>query len=239
MCKDLEIRSYGTPQSQTKVEEGRMISGLAIVFNSESKLMYDKRLRRAYREVILPEAVTEALLSRSDVRCLYNHDRNKLLARCRNGEGTLQLSLCGEGLRYSFEAPNTPSGSEVLRLVERGDLYGSSFSFALRDEDYSDSYDEGRGVWVRHIHNIPMLFDVSVVIDPAYMATSCESRCVEYTDDLVLEAETERSEAEGINASDESESVSSVAKSGKIDEFTNKAVSALYGIKINVKQEKR
>lgn len=64
-----------------------------------------------------------------DIKMTLWHNREKLLARSNRGEGTLALTVDEIGVKYSFEAPNTPDGNTALELVRRGDLSGSSFTY--------------------------------------------------------------------------------------------------------------
>lgn len=154
------------------VVEGRTISGYAIVFDVESRVLpsWDGE----FVEVIKSGAVTDELIARSDVKALFNHINNYLLARSVNGNGTLKLSIDQRGLKYEFEAPNTTSGNDVLELVKRGDLKGSSFAFTVNEEDVK--YTRHGNIRKRTISALSGLYDVSVVVDPAYTQTSVDAR---------------------------------------------------------------
>ena len=91
--------------------ESRTVEGYASVFNSMSEDL-------GFREVILPGAFSDVL--DNDVRALYNHDSNYLLARTTSG--TLELKEDDKGLYYRFEMPNTSYGNDMLELFRRGDL---------------------------------------------------------------------------------------------------------------------
>ena len=171
-----EIRSSLSPLAVPSLQsdEGRAINGLAIVYEEESEVLYDWWDDRAFREIIHKGAVTEELLSSSDVLALYEHNRSNLLARSTKGVGSLQLTITDRGLEYRFEAPNTQLGNDTLELLRRGDLRGSSFLFGVvkgdtRWEELSD------GTWLRHIDHISYLGDVSVVSTPAYPATTASA----------------------------------------------------------------
>ena len=171
-----EIRSSLSPLAVPSLQsdEGRAINGLAIVYEEESEVLYDWWDERAFREIIHKGAVTEELLSSSDVLALYEHNRSNLLARSTKGVGSLQLTITDRGLEYRFEAPNTQLGNDTLELLRRGDLRGSSFLFGVvkgdtRWEELSD------GTWLRHIDHISYLGDVSVVSTPAYPATTASA----------------------------------------------------------------
>lgn len=170
----MEIRSFdgiGMPEIE-QTEAGNRITGYAIVFNSRSERLYDPFTRREFVEIIDAGAVDEALVKRSDIKALYNHDRNRLLARSTKGEGTLSLSVDENGLRYSFTAPNTEYGREVKELIKRGDLRGSSFAFTFDENDVEETRDNDTKLTVRTIKRINGLYDVSVVCDPAYQSTN-------------------------------------------------------------------
>ena len=171
-----EIRSSLSPLAVPSLQsdEGRAIGGLAIVYEEESEVLYDFWDGRAFREIIHKGAVTEELLSSSDVLALYEHNRSNLLARSTKGVGSLQLTITDRGLEYRFEAPNTQLGNDTLELLRRGDLRGSSFLFGVvkgdtRWEELSD------GTWLRHIDHISYLGDVSVGSTPAYPSTTASA----------------------------------------------------------------
>ena len=159
-----EIRSTQAPSIT-----GRTVSGVAVAFRSPSRPLYEQGKR--FIEVILPEAITEDLIQRCDIRALVDHDRARLLARSNKGKGTLKLTLNEFGLEYSFEAPNTSDGDYVVEMVKREDIQGSSFAFTVADggERWERRKD---GTYTRYISKIRALFDVTITADPAYPNTS-------------------------------------------------------------------
>lgn len=159
-----EIRSALAPSVT-----GRKVSGVAVTFRSPSRPLYEQGKR--FIEVILPEAITEDLIQRCDIRALVDHDRARLLARSNKGRGTLKLTLNDYGLEYSFEAPNTADGDYVVEMVKREDIEGSSFAFTVADggERWEKRKD---GTYTRYITKIRALYDVTITADPAYPSTS-------------------------------------------------------------------
>ena len=145
--------------------EGRTVEGYASVFNSMSEDL------GGFREIILPGAFSEVL--DNDVRALYNHDSNYLLARTTSG--TLELKEDDKGLYYRFEMPNTSYGNDMLELFRRGDLSQSSFGFTVE----KDSWRMEEGQHVRYIERVGSLFDVSPVVFPAYASASSGLRSAE------------------------------------------------------------
>jgi HK97 family phage prohead protease len=105
---------------------------------------------------------------KQDVVALLNHDSNMILGR--TSSGTLELSSDEKGLRYTVTPPDTQVGRDVLELVRRRDLRGSSFAFAVDEKgQHWTSDDDGT---VREIREVSLLADVSVVLTPAYPASS-------------------------------------------------------------------
>ena len=144
----------------------RSIEGYAAVFNSESEDM-------GFIEIIHPQAITQDTINNSDIFALFNHDDDRVLARSKNGVGTLSLKVDGRGLKYTFDAPNTTMGNDLLELVANGVIDKSSFAFTVPQG--GDDWEVKDDKLVRHIFKIDRLYDVSPVLTPAYKATSCAS----------------------------------------------------------------
>ena len=178
----VEQRAY---DGELKALEGsRTVEGYASVFNSMSEDL------GGFREIILPGAFSEVL--DNDVRALYNHDSNYLLAR--TASGTLELKEDDKGLYYRFEMPNTTYGNDMLELFRRGDLSQSSFGFTVE----KDSWKLENGQHVRYIERVGSLFDVSPVVYPAYTAASSGLRSAEPKGDDAAE-EARETPAEEVN----------------------------------------
>lgn len=179
-----EIRSMAGGQFQPRLREaagenesGRIIEGYAIVFGVESRMLVD--YWEDYREIIEPGAITEADLTAMDIKMTIWHNRERLLARSNKGVGTLKLSVDEVGVKYEFEAPDTPDGNTALVLVKRGDLSGSSFTF-WSDETSSVRYTkDDEGVLLRHVKRIDMVYEMTLASDPAYVQTNVTAREIE------------------------------------------------------------
>lgn len=160
-----EIRNNETINSTDS--ESRMVEGYAVVFNSRSVDL------GGFYEVIERGALDD-VIERSDVVCLLNHDINRgILARSRNGNGSLSMKIDERGLAFSFEAPKTALGDEILEGVKRGDISKCSFAFTVADDEYSKQDD---GTILRTIRKIDNLFDISMVYNPAYEETQVDTR---------------------------------------------------------------
>lgn len=153
--------------------ESRTIEGYAIVFGVESRILSD--YWDNYREIIEPDAITEERLKEMDIKMTMYHNREKILARSTNGEGTLKLTVDDVGVKYSFDAPNTVDGDTALELVKRGDLSGSSFMFWTdeRNVSYERRSDD---IMLRRVKTIGMIYDMTIAADPAYEQTTVAAR---------------------------------------------------------------
>ena len=129
-----------------------------------------------FKEKIARSAFEDCDLS--DVIMCFNHNVDDILARTISG--TLNLSVDDIGLRFSFEAPNTTRGNDMLELVHRGDINKCSFKFIVEADEwlYADEkngleYDE------RTILKFSKLIDVALVVFPAYKDTEASVRHLE------------------------------------------------------------
>jgi len=149
------------------VDESRNVTGYAAIFNSASEDM-------GFIEIIEPGAFTNAI-PKSDVRALFNHDPNYILAR--TASGTLQLEEDEVGLKYRFEIPNTTFGNDFKVMLERGDVNQSSFAFSVKEQSWETlKLESGEIQYTRRIKEVDWLYDVSPVTYPAYADTTVALR---------------------------------------------------------------
>ena len=165
---NLEIRSFNIELRDEP--ESRHIEGYGSVFNERSLDL------GGFVEMIAPGAF-DGVIERSDVKCYLDHNPEKgILARSRNGKGSLSLVIDEKGLRYEFDAPHTNLGDEVVEGLKRGDYSQSSFAFTVDDEVWTKEAD---GTYLRTITKIGGLYDVSIVANPAYEGTSVALRSLD------------------------------------------------------------
>jgi uncharacterized protein len=182
-----------TRQSEAANEgtAGRQIVGHAAVFN-EWTTLYEGRYW-VWREVIRPGAFAAAIKEGQDVRALFNHDANVLLGRTTSG--TLELTEDVVGLLTRTDPPDTQTVRDlVLTPMERGDLDGMSFAFAVKRGDkvtetktptgyvietagerITVRYEGEREIEEREILSAD-LYDVSPVTYPQYTGTDVAYR---------------------------------------------------------------
>ena len=167
--KQIELRF--APSELRANSESRTIVGYAAKFEK-----WSEPIMGWFKEKIDRDAFSECDVT--DVIMCFNHNIDSILARTTSG--TLTLSTDDEGLRFEFEAPATTMGNDMLELVRRGDISKCSFKFTVEEDEwrYADKenkleYDE------RTIRKIGKLYDVSLVVYPAYSDTEAGVRHLE------------------------------------------------------------
>lgn len=166
-----------TVQRDAEGKPSRVIEGYAIRFNSPSVPFAEDENARVV-EYIAPEAVTREFLERQDVKMTLYHDMRRLLARSKQGEGTLSYQVDETGVKFRFDAPNTADGDMALELVERGDIDGCSFMFSTYygDREYvsreTRTGEDGKQEIVYTVRKLTGLYDFTLTPDPAYPDTS-------------------------------------------------------------------
>jgi HK97 family phage prohead protease len=180
---DLRVRE--APEGEAA---SRTITGYAILFGVPSAPLYDWEDEEA-REVIAPEAVTKELLDGCDIKMTMFHDRQLILARSKNGAGTLKYGVDDKGVYFEFEAPNTVDGDKALELVRRGDISGCSFAFSTHY--YDSAYVQrtvqrvdGKTIITYTVNVITGIYDFTLAADPAYPDTNCEAEVRELIREL-------------------------------------------------------
>lgn len=177
MAKNKEIRNT-TDTIKRSSEDSRLVEGVAVVFNRDSQDL-------GFIETIDPQAITEETIRNSDIFATLDHDKARgILARSRYGEGTLKLDLRDDGLHYSFEAPHTQLGDELLEYLSRGEITTSSFAFVVDQNDGDEWFRDEENHLRRHIKKIYRLYDVSPVFEPAYLDTDCSKRKFEQINEI-------------------------------------------------------
>ena len=183
--KELERRSYSFEVRAEETENGNIITGRPIVYNSRTDLGY-------FDEIIENGALNGADLT--DVRFLVNHDTSRIpLARSRrnNGNSTMQLSVdeMGMAIRVKLDTENNAEAKSLYSAVERGDISSMSFMFSIDDEEW-ENLDSDHPL--RHIRSIGTVVEVSAVTFPAYESTEINARSKEALDNARSAVDTAR-----------------------------------------------
>jgi HK97 family phage prohead protease len=186
--KLLEQRSYNFEVRAEESDQGNIITGRPIVYNSRTDLGW-------FDEIIEPGALNNTDLT--DVRFLVNHDTSKIpLARSRrnNGNSTMQLTTDNDGLgiRVTLDTENNSEARSLYSAVQRGDISGMSFMFGIRDEEWEDLDSDHP---TRHIRDISTVVEVSAVTFPAYESTEINARSKEALENARSAVETARQQS--------------------------------------------
>lgn len=191
-----ERRVFQAPVTIEHREEGNddkpsVIEGYALKFNSVTTI------GDWFREEILPGACDDVL--KDDVRCLFNHNPNYVLARSNKGKGTLTLTVDSDGLQYKYETPDVSYARDLEENIRLGNVTQSSFGFTIEEQEWIERDDE---LPLRRIKKLKRLYDVSPVTYPAYTDTTVakrsldeyQARDIEVTDDETVAADTDNNE---------------------------------------------
>jgi HK97 family phage prohead protease len=164
---EIEWRDSGNAAKKNETT----LRGHAAIFNSLSEDL------GGFRELIEPGFFRAALRKQPDVRLLFNHDPNYVLARTVSN--TLELREDARGLHVFATVDKTIGWVQDLRTsMQRGDIDQMSFAFTLNDEDSDDWAVTEDGTVVRTLRTdgAKDIYDTSVVTYPAYRATHVDMR---------------------------------------------------------------
>lgn len=176
------------PASENE-ENKQLVEGYAAVFNQRTLIWESEWSGWKYMEVIDRNAFDGADMS--DTVFKYNHgDIAMVLARASNN--TLTMNTDDKGLRISADIIDTNNGTDVYKLIKRGDLNKMSFAFTVKNER-SESDRENK-IYTRTITAFDKIYDVAVVDFPAYDGTSIQARSKEYFVDLEKGLQEEKEE---------------------------------------------
>ena len=153
--ENVELR---TAEVRAAGDDALVVEGYASNFDVEYDLGY-------FKETVARGAFDGVM--QDDVRFLLNHT-GAPLARTTNG--TLELSVDDQGLKYRAALADTQDGRDLYKLIKRGDISQSSFAFSIE----ADTWSEDRST--RTITKVGRLLDVSSVTYPASPTASVYAR---------------------------------------------------------------
>lgn len=163
----LEVRELGEENKEVH------LTGYAITFDSLSENM------GGFREIIDKDALNNTDLS--NVVLCYNHDMSKILARNTKAEGigSLKLSVDDKGLFFDAVPTDTSYAKDLLENMKAGIISKCSFAFTIDNNDPNAQlweWDNGsKGYDKRTIRKIHKIYELSLVISPAYESTSAST----------------------------------------------------------------
>ncbi|AQL56420.1 HK97 family phage prohead protease [Abyssicoccus albus] len=163
MNKEKEVRSMiENIEFRSNSEDEHFIEGYALKFGTYSEDL------GGFKETILREALDNTDMS--DVRALFNHNADHVLAR--TSAGTLKLSVDDVGLRFKAKIPKTSYGIDLIENIRNGNVNQCSFGFCVGPNGDEIRHDKNENIYLRTLKNIKEILDVSVVTYPAYKDTN-------------------------------------------------------------------
>jgi HK97 family phage prohead protease len=165
---DREIRSSAAEFRVVEAPDKLpILSGYAAVFNKESDPLFF-----GAREVIRPGAFAESIKNGDDVRLLYNHGPDTVMARTTAGNLTLSEDDVGLKIESTLD-PEDFDVKRVLGKVRAGLVTQMSFAFEV-----PPGGDRWGGTKEKPLRELlrAKLFDVSPATFPAYPQTTVQVR---------------------------------------------------------------
>ena len=169
------IEARALEDGQSGVSE---IFGYAAVYGVPSRPFFQTD-EYEFREIIEAGAFDEVLANdtadsdSTDTVARFNH-RGMILAR--TSAGTLNLSSDANGLRFAFTPVDSDANRQMCASIRRGDLSEASFSFRVGRARFSEEHRNDKLIETRHIEQVRILRDISVVDWGAYAQPSTECR---------------------------------------------------------------
>ena len=161
---NIERRSFPVKEMRASDDpDSRVVTGHAAVFDTLSNEMWEMKER------IAPGAFTESIKV-DDVRALWNHNPENVLARTKSG--TLKLNEDDVGLAFEMDVAETQAGNDLLVSLRRGDVDEMSFGFITLEDEWTQ---EPEQLAIRTLKKV-RLMDVSPVTFPAYPDTDVATR---------------------------------------------------------------
>jgi hypothetical protein len=160
---ETEIRSLPLPLNvETRDDGSTLIRGMAAMYKKRSVDL------GGFTEEIMPGAF-DGVLAREgrNIVSAWNHNMDMPLGSERSG--TLKVYSTDNGLGYDVTPPATRA--DIVELIRRGDVYGSSFAFTIaRDGEEWTKDDNGNPL--RYVRAIENVYELGPVLSPAYPDSS-------------------------------------------------------------------
>ncbi|OFW53220.1 MAG: hypothetical protein A2163_09740 [Actinobacteria bacterium RBG_13_35_12] len=163
MKNTIEIRTF-TAEIRADEGEKSKIKGTASVFNVMSEDL------GGFKEIIEPSSFG-SIIYENDIKALINHDPNLILGRNQRSK-TLRLVEDEQGLKFEVDPPNTSYANDLIISMARGDIDQCSFAFRVAED--GQWWETINGIDIRHITKFAEMFDVAIVVYPAFPQTHSE-----------------------------------------------------------------
>ena len=117
----------------------------------------------------ISEGAFKKTIKENDIRSLFNHDSNYVLARTKNKSLTLQED--GKGLFFNAKLPDTTYARDLVANIKAKNITQNSFGFKTVLDKWNKDMTKRELLEVR-------LFDVGPVTFPAYPQTTVSARSI-------------------------------------------------------------
>ena len=189
------------------------VGGYINVTERESEMLYNKRNGKWFKE-IMKKGVFKRAIERAgkNIPLLFEHDWNKQLASIE--EGSLELREDNIGLRFDAVI----NDESIYQQVKAGIINSCSFGFRALAEEVESINTRLEKRFVSAIE----LLEVSLVKNPAYVGSLCETRS--YEEELKeeerakCETPDEEERAENLDDSKAEDNKSDVAEGQDVEE---------------------
>lgn len=148
---------------------GKRIGGYINVTNRESEVLFSKRRNKYFKEIMQSGVFQESINEGRNIPLLLEHNYEKQLADLQSG--TLELREDQIGLRFDAVI----NDEEVYQKVKEGKINSCSFGFSVLEDSFEPINSRLEKRYVRKIK----LDEVSLVSNPAYVGSLCETRALE------------------------------------------------------------
>ncbi|HET8923624.1 MAG TPA: HK97 family phage prohead protease [Candidatus Acidoferrum sp.] len=167
----MELRYFKSELRAESSGKQKKLRGVAIRYGTRSA----SYIATGTRERIASGAFSKSIRSASgsmDIRMLYEHNAENLLAR--TSAGTLRLTDTDDALLFDADLPDTTVANDLYEQVRVGNVRGMSFGMIVDGDDYAteaDEDDNGNEIddrcMVRTVRS-GSLIEISSVSLPAY-----------------------------------------------------------------------
>lgn len=174
---NMELR-FDTGTKISSNDDGSMVVEGYVNMTEQPSNMLGKKTK--FVEKISKGAWTRAINRAKEIHFYAEHDKEKILASTRNG--SLELREDENGLYMKATISPTSWGKDYYQLISDGILQNMSFGFRSIQDKWKNL-----GTHFERTVNDLDLFEVSVVRDPAYSASSIAARGIDLVEEEVPE----------------------------------------------------
>lgn len=181
----IEIREMQATTNAVAEDKAMKVAGVVNKPNEKSEVMLDAK-GKPFVEMVLPNVFAEAIADAENIRLLYAHDTNKVLADTKTD--TLKVFEENGEVKMQAVLVDTTDGKDAFELVKKQLVGGLSFGFTTLE----DEWEQIDGIYQRKIKKM-ILSEISIVPNPAYKQSEVEpeKRSIEVPTKIEIEKEVQ------------------------------------------------